>query len=216
MHSDRASSTGTGSSQRIPFDLESRPRLRFVTRMPAHSSLRIAFPAWTRAQSLVLFAVWSVTALLFLVSGVADRKLEAAPAPVPRAQRHEYRHEIDQMEEAWRAAMLKGNSVALESLLADDYTAITAKGAIQTKEQTIDNLKSGGFQLTSLAISDRKVRIYGTTAVVTSLAELTGSRKDQELTGRYRYTRVYVRNPQGQWKIVSFEASRIQEAADRK
>jgi ketosteroid isomerase-like protein len=120
------------------------------------------------------------------------------------------------MEEAWRAAMLKGNSVALESLLADDYTAITAKGAIQTKEQTIDNLKSGGFQLTSLAISDRKVRIYGTTAVVTSLAELTGSRKDQELTGRYRYTRVYVRNPQGQWKIVSFEASRIQEAADRK
>jgi len=157
-----------------------------------------------------------VAPIVLLLSGVADRRLEAAPAPVPKAHRHEYRREIDQLEDAWRTAMLKGNRTALESLLADDYTAITAKGAIQTKDQALDNLKSGALELTSLSISDRKVRIYGTTAVVTSLAELTGSRNDQELTGRYRYTRVYVRNPQGQWKIVSFEASRIQETSDRK
>ena len=112
--------------------------------------------------------------------------------------------------------MLKGNSAALDALLADDYTAITAKGAIQTKEQALSNLRSGAFQLSALNISDRKVRIYGNTAVVTSVAELTGSRKDQEVTGRYRYTRVYVRNSQGQWKIVSFEASRIQDPIEHK
>jgi ketosteroid isomerase-like protein len=141
---------------------------------------------------------------------------QAAPPPVPRAQRHEYRHEIDQMEDAWRTAILKGNSASLDGLLADDYTGITAKGAIQTKVQAIENLRSGGLQLTALSISDRKVRIYGSTAVVTSLAELTGTRSDQELTGRYRYTRVYVRNQMGQWKIVSFEASRIQESNEHK
>jgi ketosteroid isomerase-like protein len=184
--------------------------------MPAHPSFRSVFPTRTPARSLVPSAIKFVAPILLLLSGVTERKLEAAPAPVPRAQRHEYRHEIDQLEDAWRVAMLKGNSAAMESLLADDYTAITAKGAIQTKEQALDNLKSGAFQLTSLSISDRKVRIYGTTAVVTSLAELTGSRNDQDVTGRYRYTRVYVRNPQGQWKIVSFEASRIQEIPDRK
>jgi len=135
---------------------------------------------------------------------------------VPRAQRHEYRHEIEQMEETWRSAMLKGNSAALDALLADEYTGITAKGAIQTKDQAIGNLKSGAIQLTGLQISDRKVRVYGTTAVVTSLAELTGGKNDQEISGRYRYTRVYVRNPQGVWKIVSFEASRIQELAEHK
>ncbi|WP_263351173.1 nuclear transport factor 2 family protein [Acidicapsa acidisoli] len=188
--------------------------------MPAHHCLRSAFPTRTPARSLVRSAVWSairsLTPILLLLSGLTAQTMEAAPAPVPRAQRHEYRHEIDQLEDAWRAAMLKGNSAAMESLLADDYTAITAKGAIQTKEQALNNLKSGAFQLRSLSISDRKVRIYGTTAVVTSLAELTGSRNDQDVTGRYRYTRVYVRNPQGQWKIVSFEASRIQETPDRK
>ena len=140
----------------------------------------------------------------------------SAAQSVPRAQRHEYRHEIDQLEEEWRNAMLKGDSAALDSLLAEDYTAITARGAIQTKEQAIDNLKSGTLQVTTLTLSDRKVRIYGTTAVVTSIAELVGSRNAQELTGRYRYTHVYVRNQQGQWKIVSFEASRILESGERR
>jgi ketosteroid isomerase-like protein len=154
-------------------------------------------------------------ALTFLAAA-AQPILPIAAKPVPRAQRHEYRHEIEQVEDAWRVAMLKANSAALAALLADDYTAITAKGAIQTKEQTLTNLNSGAFQLTSLAISDRKVRIYGATAVVTSVAELTGSRNDESLNGRYRYTRVYVRNSQGQWKIVSFEASRIQEPGEHK
>jgi len=112
--------------------------------------------------------------------------------------------------------MLKSNSTALEPLLADDYTGITAQGAIQTKEQALASVRSNALQLTSLSISDRKVRIYGSTAVVTSVAELTGNRKNQDLAGRYRYTRVYVRNQQGQWKIVSFEASRIQEQGDRR
>jgi ketosteroid isomerase-like protein len=209
---------------RIPFDLELRPRLRFVTRMPLHPSFRSLFPTRSSSRPLIGSSVRStiwpaikfVTPILLLLSGLAAQKLEAAPAPVPRAQRHEYRHEIDQLEDAWRNAMLKGNSAVLESLLADDYTGITAMGVIQTKEQTLDILKSGTLQLTAISISDRKVRIYGTTAVVTSLAELTGSRNDQERSGRYRYTRVYVRNSQGQWKIVSFEASRIQEFPDRK
>ena len=172
--------------------------------MAAHFPLRIALLAGPMAGSLLLFSS----------SALAGQHSPAHS--VPRAQRHEYRHEIDQLEDAWRSAMLKGNSAALAALLADDYTAITAKGAIQTKEQAIANLRSGALQLTELNISDRKVRIYGSTAVVTSVAELTGGKSDQEMTGRYRYTRVYIRNSQGQWKIVSFEASRIQESNDHR
>jgi ketosteroid isomerase-like protein len=143
-------------------------------------------------------------------------ELAPQPAATPHVHKHEYRHEIDAMEEAWRTAMLKGNSTAMDALLAEDYTAITAQGAIQTKEQALSSLRSGTLQLTGLSISDRKVRVYGSTAVVTSVAELTGSRNNKEVTGKYRYTRVYVRNSQGQWKIVSFEASRIQDSGEHK
>jgi len=136
--------------------------------------------------------------------------LVTKPVPASRAHKHEYRHEIDKMEDAWRAAVLQNNSSALDVLLADDYTAITAKGAIETKEQAISSLRSGTFRLTKISASDRKIRIYGVTAVVTSLVELVGKREKEDLTGRYRYTRVYVRNAAGLWKIVSFEASKIE------
>lgn len=135
---------------------------------------------------------------------------------MPRAQRHEYKHEVEQCEEAWRSAMLKGNSADLANLLSDDYTAITAAGAIETKDEAVNSVRSGKFKLTSLEVSDRKVRIYHSTAVVTSVADIGGTRNDQSLNGRYRYTRVYVRNSAGQWKIVSFEASRIADTDERK
>jgi ketosteroid isomerase-like protein len=43
-----------------------------------------------------------------------------------------------------------------------------------------------------------------------------GTTADGNVSGSLRYTRVYVRNPQGQWKIVSFEASRIREPREHR
>jgi len=45
---------------------------------------------------------------------------------------------------------------------------------------------------------------------------VTGVNAEGEAIGDFRYTRVYVRNAQGQWKIVSFEASRIRLPGVRK
>ena len=137
-------------------------------------------------------------------------------AGMPGAQKHERRHEIDRLEEAWRAAVLSGNTASMDALLADDYMAITASGTLQTKDQTPANLRSGRTHIKSLDISDRKVRFYGTTAVVTSLSELQGTTAEGDFSGSFRYTRVYVRDAQGVWKIVSFEASRIRGAGERK
>jgi ketosteroid isomerase-like protein len=135
-------------------------------------------------------------------------------AGMPRPQKHESRRQIDQLEESWREAVLKSNTTEMDKLLADDYLAITASGTLQTKEQALANLRAGRMHFTTLDISDRKVRFYGTTALVTSLADVQGNTGDGELSGSYRYTRVYVRDPQGAWKIVSFEASRIREPGE--
>uniref|UniRef100_E6QLD4 DUF4440 domain-containing protein n=1 Tax=mine drainage metagenome TaxID=410659 RepID=E6QLD4_9ZZZZ len=130
---------------------------------------------------------------------------------LPRSERHEYHHAIIQLEHQWRAAMLSGNTQALGNLLSDDYIGISSNGVIQTRDETLASLSSGALKITGLTISERKIRLYGGTAVVTSAAEVTGKNLNRDLAGRYRYSRVYVRNPQGQWKIVSFEASLIRE-----
>jgi ketosteroid isomerase-like protein len=143
-----------------------------------------------------------VTALLLAVCAIPL-------VGMPRAQKHERHHEIDHLEEVWRNAILKNDSAAMGSLLADDYIAITPTGMLQTKEEALANLRSGRLHFTTLEMSDRKVRFYGATAIVTSTAEVEATAPDGNLSGSYRYTRVYARDVQGVWKIVSFEANRI-------
>jgi len=156
----------------------------------------------------------SVAALVVVLAPSAGASLQTPG--MPRAQRHESRHEIDQFEETWRDAILHRNAAAMDGLLADDYIAITANGTLQSKDQTLANLRAGTVRFTSIEFSDRKVRFYGQTALVTSRAEVKGSNPDGDFSGSYRYTRVYVRNAQGKWKIVSFEASRIRDTEDHK
>ena len=151
---------------------------------------------------------------------IAVISLVAAAVPLlsgmPHSEKHENRRVIDNLEDTWRNAALKGNSAALDSLLADDYMAITPTGVIQSKEQTLALVRNGTLRFKSIDFDDRKVRFYGTTALVTCRAEVEGVSADGDFSGSYRYTRVYVRDSKGFWRIVSFEANRIREPEPRK
>jgi ketosteroid isomerase-like protein len=148
----------------------------------------------------------ALAALILLAFACVPR-----PYAMGRAERHETRHEIDQLEENWRNAVLTRNVAALDGLLSDDYMAISARGMLQSKEESLATLRSGTTRIRSITYSDRKVRFYGTTALVTSRAEVTGTTPEGDISGSYRYTRVYARNDKGNWLIVSFEASRIRD-----
>jgi ketosteroid isomerase-like protein len=152
-----------------------------------------------------------VAVLVCLSPGAAQAK-----PGMDRAERHESRHEIDQLEQTWKDAALRRDVHAMDNLLAEDYIAITANGTLQSREETLDNLKTGVLHFNSIDFSDRKVRFYGQTALVTSRAEVKGMSGEGNITGSYRFTRVYVRAPHGEWKIVSFEASRIRNPNDRR
>jgi ketosteroid isomerase-like protein len=147
------------------------------------------------------------------VAIVAALLLAACAAPLlahpPKVQKHERRHEIDHLEDVWRDALMRGDTTVMSSLLADDYMAITPSGTLQTKDETLANLRSGRLHIASLEVTDRKVRFYGSTALVTSTAEVKAANVDGDLSGSYRYTRVYVKDAAGAWKIVSWEANRI-------
>jgi ketosteroid isomerase-like protein len=148
---------------------------------------------------------WAMAAALALAVGA----IPLFAGGLSLAQKHESRHEIDQLEDEWRTATLSGDVKSMDSLLAEDYMAITAAGTLQSRDETLDSLRSGRLHFTTLTITDRKVRFYGTTAVVTSLATIQATNPDGPVSGDYRYTHVYVRDPQGAWKIVSFEASHV-------
>jgi uncharacterized protein (TIGR02246 family) len=137
------------------------------------------------------------------------------PHKLPSGPKHKIHRQIEVLEGQWRQAVLANDVNAMDHLLADDYTAITASGMIQTKAQFLSTYQEAKYQILSLDISDRKIRVYGNTAVVTSRADVTIKKDQEETKGQFRYTRVYNRNSAGQWKIVSFEINRIRDPNDR-
>ncbi|HEX4007507.1 MAG TPA: nuclear transport factor 2 family protein [Acidobacteriaceae bacterium] len=129
---------------------------------------------------------------------------------LPRHEKSEIHKEIEALEEQWRQAVVTNNVGEMGRLLADDYIGITSNGTVETKTQAVDQSRAGTLRITKLDITDTHVRVYGDTAVVTSQADLVGSNGASDISGQYRYTRVYNRRL-GQWKIVSFEASRMHD-----
>lgn len=155
--------------------------------------------------------------VLLLVQVIALGAFADSQRPgMPRSQKHESRQFIDRLEDGWRDAMLKGDAAALDALLADDYMGITALGTLQSKEQALALVRSGRLHVKTLEFSDRKVRFYGMTALVTCQADVTATKAEGDVSGSYRHIRVYVRDARGVWRIVSFEASMIRESGDRK
>jgi ketosteroid isomerase-like protein len=169
-----------------------------------------------RSNPLKFFSRRAALGLILMPVFAHAAWVGSAQAGMPRGQKHESRHEIDQIEDAWRNAVLKSNTTVMDGLLADDYMAITASGTLQTRDQALANLRSGRTHIKTLNVSDRKVRFYGKTALVTSVAEVQGATGGVDISGFYRYTRVYVRDARGKWKIVSFEASRIRQTDEHK
>jgi ketosteroid isomerase-like protein len=139
---------------------------------------------------------------------------QPAHAVFPRHDGRSIHKQVEALEMQWREAQLNNNVSDMEHLLADDYVGISANGTIESKSQALAVRQAGTLHITQLELSDLKVRIYGDTAVVTSRAELQGTNGQRDISGTYRYTRVYTRRL-GQWKIVSFEASRIHDEAER-
>jgi ketosteroid isomerase-like protein len=139
--------------------------------------------------------------------------LLVAPRALAIAHPHREVHkEIEALENQWRTALLSNDWKTMESLLDDEYTGISVNGQIQTKEQAIAARKAGTLVLKKLSFSDVKVHVQpgGSAAVVTSRADLVGSNGGEDISGRYRYMRVYEKKL-GEWHIVNFIATRIDD-----
>lgn len=148
-----------------------------------------------------LVALASLAAILF----VAD-----APAKGQHPRRNDqFKHQVEQMEQAWRSAELTGNVEAMGRLLSDDFVGINMSGQVVTKMQLLERMRNRRTVLTRLDLDDVHVKLIDQTAIVTSRAEVEGTNEGVAMHGTYRYTRVYSRLASGTWQITNYEATRV-------
>jgi len=147
--------------------------------------------------------------MLFVVAFVSS----SAMAKVTRPEsKHNEKREIEVLEEQWSAAQVAGDVATIDQLLSDDFIGISMTGQANTKAQQIDRFKSRRLVITKISLKDRKIKLVGGVAIVTSRADVEGVNEGEAMKGVFRYTRVYQRLPSGVWKTTNFEATRVPDS----
>jgi hypothetical protein len=106
----------------------------------------------------------------------------------------------------WRQGAIKQDKALLEKYLADDLVYTHGGGQRQTKAEYIKSVLSGPSHYKAMEPSDTRVRIYGKTAVLWGLVDVTPGKGE---TYRTRTLEVYTQNAAGLWQMTQKESVRV-------
>jgi uncharacterized protein (TIGR02246 family) len=111
------------------------------------------------------------------------------------------------LHEAGDKALMAADLDVLARIFADDYVQYNEAGKGFTKQEVLNNFRTGAIRYPSIVSTGRKIRVFGDTAVV------HGSESDEvEANGkrssvRYVYLDV-LRKIDGEWKLVASQLAR--------
>jgi ketosteroid isomerase-like protein len=112
--------------------------------------------------------------------------------------------ELRRMNEAWVKALIQGDTVTLDRIMANDFI-FTYPFEGDDKAQTLEDVRSGDLRVEYLNRENVRVRVYGNTAVLTGRDTAKWQYKGREFTGQYRIIHVYAER-QGRWQLVAVQA----------
>jgi len=83
-------------------------------------------------------------------------------------------------------------------------------GRVTDKTQDKTDLSSGDLKFQSIELSELKVHVYGDTAVAAGTSTVKGTYKGQDISGKYRFTDVWVKR-NGKWHAVASQSTKLQQ-----
>ncbi len=111
------------------------------------------------------------------------------------------------LHEAGDKALMSGDLAVLARIFADDYVQYNEAGVAFTKQDVLNNFRTGAIRYPSIVSTGRRIRVFGVTAVVhgseSDEVEVNGDR----FTVRYVYLDV-LRKCDGEWKLVASQLAR--------
>jgi ketosteroid isomerase-like protein len=117
--------------------------------------------------------------------------------------------EVTKLVQDSMEAEKRHDTTFFEKLEAPDYQFIDPGGMVHTKEESLAISKSGDLKFESNNVDEMKVRVYGHTAVVNGQSTVKGTFKDHDISGKYRWTDVYVKRD-GNWQLVNSQLTMVQ------
>ena len=117
-------------------------------------------------------------------------------------------HQVIQIEQELVNGLLAGDASPFERYLADTSVFTDPDGTVMDKSRILNDIKSGDLKFQSSKPDDMKVRVYGDMAVATYGSTDKGSYKGKDISGRFRWTDVFVKR-NGRWEIVAGQGTRV-------
>ena len=139
--------------------------------------------------------------LIVTFATIATAPLGAQVSPDTTAQH------LIALEQQWNDAIVRNDSAAAGAFMAAEWTEITSDGSLLTRAEDLAELV-GGYQATSLRLSDLAVHVYGDAAVVSGISEEQSTYRGKDTSGRFRWLDVWVRRA-GRWQCVVSTVARI-------
>ena len=142
-------------------------------------------------KRLILLAL-----MLALSSGAAFA--QANPAP-----------EVQKLERAWLDAYEQHDAMAMDAIVADDFTITFPNGRMQTKLQIMAAIKSAraaGAPSMKFRTEEVQARAYGEVVILVGIVVTEYQRDGQPVAERQRYTDTYVKR-NGRWQVVASHLS---------
>jgi peptidylprolyl isomerase len=141
-----------------------------------------------------------------------------ATANKPRPATPAVEDELKALERRWHDAYLKHDFDEMTRIEADDFTITYPDGSVRTKVEEVEAQKKAANRPAdssrTSAVEDERIRVYGTTAVLTGLFVINGGQQNTSAPVRARYTDVYVRRG-GVWQVVASQLTAIPDANQR-
>lgn len=121
--------------------------------------------------------------------------------------------EIVALEERLRAAQLAADVEALDSLISNALLFTGPDGQLATKADDLAAHRSGAVRFRAHEPEELRVRRIGADVAVAALrarlaVEVAGTRVE----GTWRYTRVWAREDDGQWRVTGGHVSEVPPA----
>lgn len=126
--------------------------------------------------------------------------------PASWAVGQEATREVRQLEDEIAEAVVRRDLAFVERVWADEFVYTGIRGERKSKADILAELKAGELQFELMRFDDVRVQVYGDAAVATGRATTKGRSKQGEISGEFRYTRVYIKRPSG-WQLVAFQGT---------
>ncbi len=122
-------------------------------------------------------------------------------------------HDIQELEQSLRTALLDGKSAWWERHLQGHYAGLNPDGQSASKAETIKLYESPDVKYEEVNLSDMNARIFnGDCVIATSNSVIKGSYKGHDFSGGYYFVHVWVKEGTD-WKLANSQATRLSDAA---